>query len=74
MLPNPYSQFNNYPQWDQWQNMSSQPFENWPWKQNWRGSSYEPMSQQSYPMPYAHYATPTPYQIPYPMQPQMPPP
>ena len=31
------------------------------------------MPQQSYPMPYTHYPTPTPYQIPYPMEPQMPP-
>lgn len=65
MLPNPYSQFNNYPQWNQWQNMNSQPFANQPWQQNWRGSSYSPMSQQLYPMPYAHYPTLRPYQMPY---------
>ena len=53
--------------------MNNQPFANQPWQQNWRGSSYSPMSQQSYPMPYAHYPTPTPYQMPYPIQPQMPP-
>ena len=72
MLPDPYSQFNNYLQWNQWQNMSNQPFANQPWQENWRGSSYAPMSQQSYPMPYTHYPTTTPYQMPYPMHPQMP--
>ena len=73
MLPDPYSQFNNYPQWNQWQNMSNQPFVNQLWQQNWRGSSYGPMPQQPNPMPYTHYPTPTPCQMPYPMQPQMPP-
>ena len=53
--------------------MSSQPFENQHWKQNWRGSSYGPMSQQPYPMTYTHYPSPTPYQMPYLMQPQIPP-
>jgi hypothetical protein len=73
MLHDPYSQFNNYPQWNQWQNMNKQPFANQPWQQNWRGSSYSPMSQKSYPMSYAHHPTLTPYQIPYLIQPQMPP-
>ena len=67
MLPDLDSQFNNYPQWNQWKNMSIQPFANQPWQQNWRGRSYALMSQQSYPMPYTHYPTPTPYQMPYPM-------
>ena len=30
------------------------------------------MPQQSYYVPYAHYPTPTPYQMPYPMQSQAP--
>jgi hypothetical protein len=67
MLPDPYSQFNNYSPWGQWQNMNNQPFANQPWPQNWRGNSYGPMPQQSYSMPYAHYPTPAPYQMPYPM-------
>lgn len=31
MLPDPYSQFNNCPQWNQWQNTNNQPFANHPW-------------------------------------------
>ena len=55
------------------QNMSNQPFANQPWQKKWRGSSYGPMPQQQYPMPYTHHPTPIPYQMSYPMQPQMPP-
>ncbi|CAF4336892.1 unnamed protein product [Adineta steineri] len=73
MLLDPYSQMNNYSSWGQWQNMNNQPFVNQPWPQNWRGNPYGPMPQQSYSMPYAHYPTPAPYQMPYPMQSQAPP-
>ena len=69
MLPNLYSQLNNYPQWNQWQNMSNQPFADNPWQKNWRGRSYGPMPRQPYPIPYTHYPTPMVYQMLYPMQP-----
>ncbi|CAF4316891.1 unnamed protein product, partial [Adineta steineri] len=64
MLPNPYSQSNNYSPWGQWKNMNNHPFPNHPWPQNWRGNPYGLMPQQFYSMPYAHYPTPTPYQMP----------
>ena len=73
MLPDPYSQMNNYSSWGQWQNMNNQPFVNQSWPQNWRGNPYGPMPKQSYYVPYAHYPTPAPYQMPYPMQSQAPP-
>ena len=34
MLPDPYSQMNNYSSWDRWKNMNNQPFVNQPWPQN----------------------------------------
>ena len=72
MLPDPYSQMNNYSSWGQWQNMNNQPFVNQSWPQNWRGNPYGPIPQQSYYVPYAHYPTLAHYQMPYPMQSQAP--
>ena len=69
----PYLQMNKYSSWGQWQNMNNQPFVNQLWPQNGRGNPYGSMPQQSYSMPYAHYPTPAPYQMPCLMQYQAPP-
>ena len=71
MFSDPYSQFNSYAQWNQWQPMNNAPFPNQLWQQGWRGNPYGSMGNktppmQPYPFPYNQYPTPMqqpPYSI-----------
>ena len=42
IFSDPYSQFDSYAQWNQWQPMNNAPFLNKPWQQGWRGNLLYP--------------------------------
>ena len=70
----PYSQFNPYAQWNQWQPMNNASFPNQPWQQGWRGNPFgnignQPSLMHPYTMSYNQYLAPI-QQAQYPIQQQ----